>query len=197
MSITYIIIIVTVLISFTSFNRPDQFDKLCFWPYEIREKNQWYRFITVGFVHSDFNHLLFNMLTLYFFKDVETIFAMVFGSKLYFPLLYLTGLIMPNISDYFKYKNVFGYRAVGASGAVTAVVFSAILFQPWAMIWFVIPFIVYGILFLVYSAYMSRRESNIGHSAHFWGAVWGLLFPLMFKPEIFNDFIQQLLAKFN
>jgi membrane associated rhomboid family serine protease len=201
MTITLAIIILTCIISFTSFNRPEQVDKLSFWPYYVQERKQFYRFITSGFVHADYMHLFFNMLTLWFFgRAIESAFVVIFGGKLHFILLYTLGLVLPDISTYFKYKDTYGYRSIGASGAVSAILFSAILLSPWSkiLVFFIpLPAVIYGVLFLAYSAYMSRRGGDgINHDAHFWGAVLGLVYPLIFKPELGQLFLQQLLSIF-
>lgn len=201
MTITLAIIIITCLISFTSFNRPEQVDKLSFWPYMVNERKQFYRFLTSGFVHGDYMHLFFNMLTLWFFgRTIENAFAVIFGDKLHFVLLYLLGLVLPDISTYFKYKDTYGYRSIGASGAVSAILFSAILLSPWSqlLVFFIpLPAVVYGVLFLAYSAYMSKRGGDgINHDAHFWGAVLGLVYPLLFRPELGKLFVQQLMSIF-
>lgn len=201
MTITLAIIIITCLISFTTFNRPEQMDKLSFWPYYVRERKQYYRFLTSGFLHADYMHLLFNMLTLWFFgRTIEAAFVIIFGGKLHFILLYVLGLVLPDISTYFKYKDTYGYRSIGASGAVSAILFSAILLSPWSWIgvFFIpVPAIVYGVLFLAYSVYMSKRGGDgINHDAHFWGAVLGIIYPLIFKPELGKLFLQQFLSIF-
>lgn len=201
MTITLAIIIITCLISFTTFNRPEQMDKLSFWPYYVRERKQYYRFLTSGFLHADYMHLFFNMLTLWFFgRTIEAAFVIIFGGKLHFILLYVLGLILPDISTYFKYKDTYGYRSIGASGAVSAILFSAILLSPWSWIgvFFIpVPAIVYGVLFLAYSVYMSKRGGDgINHDAHFWGAVLGIVYPLIFKPELGKLFLQQFLSFF-
>lgn len=200
-SITLIIIIFTCLISFTSFNRPDQIDKLSFWPYMIHERKEWYRFLTSGFVHNDFMHLAFNMLTLWFFGNaMEVYYQHYFGGKFFYLLLYVLGLILPDISTYFKQKDNYAYRAIGASGAVSAVLFSSIIFDPWMMIqvFFIpMPAIIFGVLYLVYSWYMAKRGGdNIGHDVHFWGAVLGLIFPIVLKPELGLQFVDKFLSKF-
>jgi len=200
LSITLVIIIITALISITSFNRPDQIDKLSFWPYMIQERNQWYRFVTAGFVHNDYMHLIFNMLTLWFFgQAMEQAYLAVFGSKLYFLLLYVLGLVLPQVSTYFRQRENYGYRAIGASGAVSAVLFSIVVFQPWYTIYpfgiIPIPAVIFAVLYLGYSWYMSKRGmDNIGHDVHFWGAVLGLIFPIILKPELFKLFIAKLLS---
>ncbi|WP_173002971.1 rhomboid family intramembrane serine protease [Chitinophaga sp. SYP-B3965] len=200
-SITLIIIIFTCLISITAFNKPDQINKLSFWPYMIHERNEWYRFLTGGFVHNDFMHLGFNMLTLWFFGNaMEVYYEHYFGSKLFFVILYVLGLILPGVSTYFRQKDNIAYRAVGASGAVSAVLFSIIIFDPWMLIqvFFIpMPAIVFGVLYLAYSWYMAKRGGdNIGHDVHFWGAVLGLIFPIILKPELGLLFIEKLLSKF-
>lgn len=200
-SITLIIIIFTCLVSFTSFNRPDQIDKLSFWPYMMQEKKEWYRFITSGFVHNDFMHLAFNMITLWFFGNaMEGYFQLFLGSKYLYLLLYVLGLVLPDLSTYFKQKDNYAYRAIGASGAVSAVLFSSIVFNPWMEIrvFFIpMPAIIFGVLYLAYSWYMAKRGGdNIGHDVHFWGAVLGLIFPIVLKPELARMFLDNFLSKF-
>jgi Uncharacterized membrane protein (homolog of Drosophila rhomboid) len=197
LSLSLIIIIITCVISIMSFNRPGEIDKLSMWPYMVKEHKQYYRFITAGLVHADYMHLGFNMLTMWFFgKYIELIFQDLFGGKLYFLLFYVLALIVSDIPSYFRHRNNYGYRSIGASGAVSAVVFAFILFQPWAkIVVFVIPMpaIIYGVLFLGYSVYMSRRGGDgINHDAHFWGAVFGVVFPLAIRPELAGYFIQQI-----
>lgn len=197
MTFTIAIIVITCLVSITSFNRPEQVDKLSFWPYKVNNDRQYYRYITSGFVHADFNHLFFNMLTLFFFGRIaEANFQMFLGGKVYYVILYTLGLVLPDVSTYFKYKDVYGYRAIGASGAVSAVLFSSIFFEPWNTIYvFFIPIwaILYGGLFLAYSVYMSKRGGDgINHDAHFWGAVLGLIFPVVMRPELWKLFLEQL-----
>jgi membrane associated rhomboid family serine protease len=197
LSLSLIIIIVTCIISIMSFNRPGEIDKLSMWPYMVKEHKQYYRFITAGLVHADYMHLGFNMLTMWFFgKYIEMAFQDLFGSKIYFLVFYVLALIVSDIPSYFRHRNNYGYRSIGASGAVSAVVFAFILFQPWAkIVVFVIPMpaILYGALFLGYSVYMSRRGGDgINHDAHFWGAVFGIVFPLLVRPQLAEYFIQQI-----
>ena len=197
LTLSLVIIIVTCIISITAFSRPGEIDKLSMWPYMVKEHNQYYRFITAGLVHADYMHLGFNMLTMWFFgKYIEIMFQQVFGGKLYFLLFYVLALIISDIPSYIRHRNNYSYRSIGASGAVSAVVFAFILFQPWAkIIVFVIPMpaILYGVLFLGYSVYMSRRGGDgINHDAHFWGAVFGVVFPLALKPQLAGYFIEQI-----
>lgn len=197
LSLSLIIIIITCVISIMSFNRPGEIDKLSMWPYMVKEHKQYYRFITAGLVHADYMHLGFNMLTMWFFgKYIEMIFQDLFGSKIYFLVFYVLALILSDLPSYIRHRNNYGFRSIGASGAVSAVVFAFILFQPWAkIVVFVIPMpaILYGVLFLGYSVYMSRRGGDgINHDAHFWGAVFGIVFPLVIRPELAGYFIQQI-----
>jgi len=197
LSLSLIIIIVTCIISIMSFNRPGEIDKLSMWPYMVKEHKQYYRFITAGLVHADYMHLGFNMLTMWFFgKYIEMAFQDLFGGKIYFLVFYVLALIVSDIPSYFRHRNNYSYRSIGASGAVSAVVFAFILFQPWAkIVVFVIPMpaILYGALFLGYSVYMSRRGGDgINHDAHFWGAVFGIVFPFVIRPQLAEYFIQQI-----
>ncbi|MBR3527898.1 MAG: rhomboid family intramembrane serine protease [Bacteroidales bacterium] len=199
--VTVIIIVITAAVSLLCFYGGG-FDALKFNAYQVWHQKQWYRLFSYGFVHSGWGHLFFNMLTLYFFGGVvEKYFAAAFGSTtgvILYVVLYTTALVVSTIGDLIKYRNDFYYNAVGASGAVSAILFASILFEPKMGIYiYLIPIPVPGFIFaplyLLYCWYMARRNAdNIGHSAHFWGAVYGLLFPLACKPEIFSFFISQL-----
>jgi len=199
--LTIIIILITVIISVISLNNGDVFSKLKFNAYDVKHSNQWYRFFTYGFVHAGYLHLFINMFVLYSFGTiVEGNFKFHFPEKasLYYILLYTGGLLLSIIPAFGKHKNDVFYNAVGASGAVSAIVFSSILLYPLGKIFFFlipigIPAPVFGILYLVYEATMSRRaKDNIGHDAHFWGAIFGLIFTITLKPELVPLFFQQL-----
>jgi len=170
--LTISIIVLTCIVSFAAFNKPQVFDKLCFNPYIMhRDKQELVRFVSVGFVHADIGHLLFNMLTLYFFgRELE---GGIF-SELQFLLFYVSALALSGIDEYVKRKNDPSYRACGASGAVAAVMFSIVLFAPWQVIYlkfFIpIPFIIFAVGYLIYSHYMDRKGGdNVGHGTHLWG----------------------------
>lgn len=201
MSVSIIIIIVTCLISYTALNNYDQLDKLSMQPYMVKNHNEYYRFITSGFVHADYSHLIFNMLTLFFFGPyVEDVFMALFGLKLMYPVYYLLGVIVSDIPSYLKHRNNSYYASLGASGAISAVLFTFILVEPWTQIgvfFFIkMPAVLYGVLFLVLSAYLSRKGgSNVNHDAHFWGALFGIVFPLVFHPELGARFAQLLLHR--
>ena len=200
--ITLAVIIVTSLVSLMCFYGPLDWNALKFSAYEVWHKKKWWKMISHGFVHGGWGHLFFNMLTLYFFgRVVEQYFSAIWcaptGGILY-GVLYLTAIAVSSLWDLFKYRNDWNYSAVGASGAVSAILFASILFEPRMGIYiYLIPISVPGFIFapmyLLYCWYMARRNAdNIGHTAHFWGAVYGLLFPLLLRPDIFRHFIAQL-----
>jgi len=147
-------------------------------------------------VHADFGHLLFNMITLYFFgRYMEGFYTSALGT-LGFVLFYILALVVSILPTYLKNKSNPNYRSLGASGAVSAVLFSFILFQPWSrIIVFVLPMpaIVYAVLYVGYSIYMDRRgQGNVNHSAHLWGAAFGIAFTLVIRPEVLSHFLSQL-----
>jgi membrane associated rhomboid family serine protease len=172
---------------------------LLFWPAEIDSRKQYYRFFTCGLVHADYMHLAFNMWALYTFgRYVEQyLFShpALFGAsgKIFFLVLYLSSIIISAVPDYYKNRDNFGYRALGASGAVSAVIFAGIMLQPnlpisILFIPYGIPGYIFGILFLALSAYLAKKGgTNIGHGAHFTGAVYGLVFTIV-TAKLFADF---------
>lgn len=199
MTITLALLIITCIISITAFNNRKVINDLIFSPVDVQQRHQWYRFITCGLIHADFAHLAFNMITLYFFGRVmEQVYVEYFNLPKYtYLILYILALIVSEIPSYIKHRNNNEYRSLGASGAVAAIVFAFILIAPWATIYvfFIpVPAILYGVLFLVYSAYMSKKgEDNINHSAHLWGAVVGIVFTIIVQPAVVNIFIEKLL----
>jgi membrane associated rhomboid family serine protease len=197
-SITTIIIVLTSIISFLAFNNSRLMNALIFWPPAVSMRHQYYRFVTCGFIHADIMHLAFNMFTLYFFgKALELYYMGDLGLQhFYYPVLYFSALIVANIPSYLKHQDDYGYRSLGASGAVCAVLFAFILLRPWApIILFVIkmPAIIYALLFLGYSIYMSRRGGdNVNHDAHLWGALFGILFTIAVHPGVIGSFLNEL-----
>lgn len=183
---TYIIIIViTCIVSISAFMNHQQIDQLLMWPAVVKQRNQYYRFITSGLIHGDWMHLGFNMLTLYFFGGfVEDAYNQLFGKGI-FLAFYLLALIVSDLPTYFKYQNNYSYRSLGASGAISAVIFASILLSPGSKIsLFILPIgipaYIFGPLYLLYCVYMSRRGMDgINHSAHFWGALFGIVFTLL------------------
>ena len=198
---TILIVVVTALVSILAFSNEQVMGKLIFNPYVIRHKNEWFRFITSGFIHADWMHLIINMLVLYSFGGVvEYYYDEVFAEKgtYYFILLYFGAMLIAVAPSYAKHKNDPAYTALGASGAVSAIVFTAILFNPMSKIclWGILclPGILLGPAYLAYSYYMSKKGGDhINHDAHFWGAVFGILFSIALKPALFLHFIDQVM----
>lgn len=181
------IIVANVLISYKGFNDLYFFRKYEFHVGSIRAGEQ-IRMLSSGFLHVDMSHLLFNMLTLYFFAPVVLSFLGSFS----FILVYFGSLIFGSLLTMLFHKEDYNYRAVGASGAVTGVLYSAILLKPDMMLglFFIIPIPAYlfGILYLLYSIYgMRTKNDNIGHTAHFGGAMGGYLITLIRNPELIQE----------
>lgn len=199
------IIVITIIVSIIAFSRNDIFNRLCFSPYGIRHAGEGWRFVSYALIHAGWAHLLINMFVLYSFGDaiIDT-FRYFFDDRgyLFFILLYLGGTVFSVLIDFGRHKDNPSYSAVGASGAVSAVVFSSILIYPASkMILFPIPIplpaILFGVLYLIYSIYMDRRGSdNIGHNAHFWGAIFGVVYTIVLKPSLALDFVTQLKGLF-
>ena len=199
LSITLIILITTCLVSFSAFGNEKMKENMLFWPAEIDSQKQYYRFLTYGLIHADLVHLAFNMLALYSFGEYVERYLFshpdLFGSKgkLFYLILYISAVIISPLPDYFKHRNSYAYRALGASGAVSAVVFAGIMLNPKLpirilFIPFDIPGYIFGVIFLFLSVVLARKGGdNIGHGAHFTGAVYGLIFTIV-TTRIFADF---------
>jgi len=201
MMTTICIAFVTVVVSVLALRNQELFDKLKFNAYDAKHSNHWYRFFTYGFVHAGWAHLFINMLVFYSFGEiVEGYFRLYFIHQyiLYFLLLYIGGLMLSIIPAFGKHKNDVFYNAVGASGAVAAVIFSSIILYPTGKIFFFfipvgIPAPLFGVLYVGYEYYMSKRaHDNIGHDAHLWGAIYGVIFTLALKPGLAVSFLQQI-----
>jgi membrane associated rhomboid family serine protease len=199
------IIVITSLISIYAFYNHGLFDRLKFNPYAIKHNGQGWRFFTYGLIHADWVHLFINMFVLYSFgKVVVDAYHYYFDIKGYFfyVLLYAGGIIFAVLFDFGKHKEDIYYNAVGASGAVSAVLFASILLYPTGSIYlfpipFPLPSVVFGILYLIYSAAMAQRgRDNIGHNAHFWGAVFGIVFTAVLKPRLMLSFWDQIQSLF-
>lgn len=203
--LTLIIIGLTVLVSISAFGQHNLFDKAKFNPYGIAHFREWWRWMTGGFIHADYVHLGVNMLTLYFFgMNLEIYFGQFFGDNglFLYAAMYLIAIPVSSMFSYYKYQNDSSYSAVGASGAVSAILFSSILFDPTSKIYLYfaigIPAWLFGILYLWYSYYMGKKNiDNIGHDAHFFGALFGLVFTILMKPDVVLSFIQHLTASLN
>ena len=197
---TIILILITVVVSYAAFNSEKLMDRLQFNASKIYHKHEYHRLITHAFVHASWEHLFVNMIVLFSFGSaIETYFKSNFGNNalLYYFLLYFGGILASNIYAMFKHYNNYFYNSVGASGAVSAVLFAAIFFDPWNMIYFFgilpIPGIVFAVLYLVYSYQMSnKKKDNVAHDAHFLGALYGFLFPILINPQLFQVFLDKL-----
>lgn len=201
---TYFIIAACTIISYFAFRNSAILARYDLNPYLIFKRKQYYRIITHAFLHADWTHLIINMIVLLSFgMGIESKFntlaqkGTIQWPALHYTALYLGGIIIASISTIIKNRNNYNYSGVGASGAVAAVVFCHIFFEPRQNIYFFglvpIPGIIFGILYLIYSQYMNKKgNDNINHDAHFYGAVYGFLYPLILDPGYFGSFIQQL-----
>lgn len=196
MSVTIILVGITCVISFIAFSNQKLMDDLIFYPPAISERNQWYRFITCGFIHADIGHLFFNMFALYMFGDyIEKAFMQIFGDRgeILYIILYITSLFACLLPTYMQHKDNYYYRSLGASGAVSAVVFAFMFLFPTQGIglFFIpvfIPGFIFGPIYLIISSVLAKRGgSHINHSAHFWGAVYGVVF-LIVTSYALSDF---------
>lgn len=196
MSVTLILLIITVGISLLAFSNRKLMDALIFYPVTIVKENQLYRFLSYGFIHADLSHLFFNMYAFYLFGGAtENAFNQIFGESgttLYI-LMYFLSLIVCVIPDFIKNKTNPNYRSLGASGAISAVVFAFIMVNPLQGIGLIfipvfIPGFLFGIIFLVVSYFLGKKGgSRVNHSAHIWGAIFGIIFIIVCS-ELFSDY---------
>ena len=220
LTITASIVIITCLVSIAAFSNQKVQGDLIFYPAVIKSNNQFYRFFTYGFIHADIVHLAFNMISLWSFgKLLETdayfdrdtgegfrTFKSLFGDKggLMYVALYVLGIIVSVIPDYIKHRTNYAYRALGASGAVSAVIFAAIALEPKKLelyLFFIpipIPGYIFALIFVLLSTYLARKgQDNIGHGAHLTGAIFGLVFTIVAAKliagyDVVQGFIQAL-----
>jgi len=196
--LTWILIGVTVVVSWMAFERPRLMDRLTLWPPAIARRHEYDRLVTYGFVHADWTHLLFNMMTLYFFGPLSERFYAATMGPLAYPLFYLSAMVAAILPTYLRHRNDATYRSLGASGAVAAVLFTFVLLNPWATIYvFVVPCpaIIFGVLYLGYSAWADRQgHGNINHAAHLWGAVYGMAFAIVAEPRLPAAFLDRLMS---
>ena len=201
--ITIGLIAANIIFSLIGFSNTPLVDKTIMWPYRVARENQFYRFITSGFLHADMTHLVFNMFTFFFFGRMLEIYFKFYGlgGSMAYLALYFLGLIVSDIPSYIKHRNNYQYRSLGASGAVSAVIFATIVFSPWSSIYlygaFKISAAVYAVLYLVYCVYMGKKGADhINHDAHLWGSLFGLAFTLILiaalQPQLFTDFLDKL-----
>lgn len=203
MSITLIITAITVLISWRAFSDPQLFHQLSHRPYIEERSREYHRWLTAGFVHANWPHLIINMFVFYQFGEiVEAYFLQLFGEimgRINFLLLYIVTIVAANAPTFFKHRNNPTFASVGASGAVSGIVFAFILFDPWAMLglFFIIPCpaILAGVLFLAYSQYASRNMGDrIDHVAHYYGALFGFFFTVALNWKLLPRFINEVIA---
>jgi len=200
-SVTLLIIISCGLLSYLAFNNPAMFHQLKHWPYEEVRSKEYFRLLTSGFIHADWMHLFINMYILWMFGEwIENVYITLFGElrgRLFYLLLFLLTVVFSSLPTLAKYKDEIHYAAVGASGGVSGILFVSILIAPWTPLYlfFIIPIpgIILGVLYLVYSSWAAKnRNDNIGHEAHFYGAIFGVLFTIALKPALFNSFLNKL-----
>ncbi len=202
LTLTNLIVIVTCVISFALMTNQAGKSRLIFHPVTIKTKNEWYRFLSSGFIHGDVVHLLVNMFVLWSFGNaVENRYYPYFlgdNSAIMYLVLYFGGIVVASIPSYLRHADNPQYAALGASGGVSAVVFAIIMFAPWENLYLYgaipIPQILAGAGYLYYSWYKDRNATdNIGHMAHFTGAVWGIVFTGLMNPSLFTRFISETL----
>lgn len=194
-TVTVIILAITCIVSFSAFSNEKLMEDLIFYPPAITNRNQWYRFITCGFIHADIMHLAFNMYSFYLFgRMVEDAFIQIFGDKgkILYILLYLIALVVCLLPTYLNNKDNYHYRSLGASGAVSAVIFAGIFVYPTLkmglfLIPVMVPGFVFGPIYLLLSAYLAKRgHGNINHSAHIWGGIFGIVFLIICSQFLSN-----------
>jgi membrane associated rhomboid family serine protease len=194
--VTFLLIGITALVSFLAFKNQPLIERLLMWPPAVTRRGQYDRLVSHGFVHADLPHLLFNMVTLYFFGGVvERVFVNRVGHA-GFLAFYLVAIVVAILPSYLRHRHDSNYRSLGASGAVSAVLFSYILFSPWStiLVFFIpMPAIVYAVLYVGYSFWADRQGSdNINHNAHLMGAAFGVVATLLIEPRAFAFFLQQI-----
>lgn len=201
--LTYVLIGITCLVSYLAFNDPSLKAKMLFIPAAVKNRGETYRFLSHGFIHADFMHLLFNMYALYIFGGAaeyafKILFGTAFGGVAYL-LFYLAAIAASSFVVYTRNQDNYGYSALGASGAVAAVMWPYIMFAPWN--WFIfppLPAFLLGFAYIAYSHYADKKGgTNIGHNAHLWGAIFGLVTYValcaLLEPALLQLFVSELM----
>lgn len=201
-SVTLVIIAITVLVSFASFNNEELRNNLIFSPYQVVHQKEWWRTITHGFIHADYMHLFFNMYVLYNFGElVENTLVYSYGEisgTIYYIGLYVGGLIFATIPSFKKHSDNPIYRSLGASGAVSTVLFAFIIYYPLEklILMFIpigIPAFIFGILYLAFETYSNKKgRANIAHDAHIAGAIFGLVYVIAIDYNNLINFFTQI-----
>jgi membrane associated rhomboid family serine protease len=202
--VTLVIIIATVLLSIRAFNDADVKYKWIYYPYKLKRNNEWYRTLSHMFIHADYVHLFFNMFVLFSFgRLMEFQFIAEYGRSfghLHFFLLYFLGGLAAGVWPFLRNADNPNYMSLGASGAVSAVLFASILWYPQGGIYLMfipveIPAWLFGILYLGFEYYMSKRgNTGVAHDAHFGGAVFGLLYILLINFDKGKAFISYIFS---
>ncbi|MFN8353438.1 MAG: rhomboid family intramembrane serine protease [Spirosomataceae bacterium] len=196
MSLTLIFVLITAVISVYGFNNESLKYRWSMNPASITRHGEYWRFLSSGFIHADWMHLLFNMVALYSFGQL---LEYTIGPTYFLPL-YLLGIVVSDLPTYFKNRNNSYYSSLGASGGVSAVVFAGIMFYPLTPIYLFfipigIPGFIFGALYIFYSYYEARRGGgHINHSAHLWGALFGIAFVVLLFPSAIPSFIEQIVS---
>ena len=193
--LSIIVVAVTLIVSILAFNNNELAEKLVFWPARMKSPKEYYRFVTSGFIHGNWNHLIFNLLSLYFVAPfAESVLGIGFVP------FYIAGIVVANLPSFFKQRNSYGYTSLGASGGIAAIMFFFIYFAPWAGISFIflpffeIPAILFGLVYIGYEIYASKNlYGNINHDAHIWGSAFGFLVALITDPTHGLSFISALI----
>jgi membrane associated rhomboid family serine protease len=205
MSLTIIILVVTCIVSLLCFNNRTMFDQLKHYPSVEHRKKEYYRWLTSGFVHGDYMHLIINMFVFHSFGSaLEQYYIHHFelvGGSILFVVTYLLTIILANVPTYFKHENNPYYTAIGASGGVSGILFIYILIYPWNMLGLYaiipVPAIIFGVLYLWYESWAAKNQNdNIGHDAHFFGAIAGILIAIVSRPAILPEFFRSLIDNF-
>lgn len=205
--ITVLLIAITCIVSFLAFNNQHLLDKLIFYPPAISQRREWYRFFTCGFIHADIGHLFFNMFTLFIFgREIESVFKAVFGNGMgaaIYLFLYLGALFFCLLPTYNKNRENYHYRSLGASGAISAVVFAYMLINPMSYMGIIfiplfMPAFLFGFIYIAISYYLDKKQAgNINHSAHLFGGFYGLIFTfavfaLLADINLIKEFIEKV-----
>lgn len=204
-SITLLIIAFTTLVSYQGFQSYAYIDRLKHTPAREFEFKEYYRMLTSGFVHADWTHLIINMFVLYSFGNyIESFITSEFGSvlgRVIYLILYLLNIVFANIPTTLRHRFNPAFSSIGASGAVSGIIFIFILLQPWSILYlfFIIPVpaIIAGIGYLIYSSWAANQgHGRLDHSAHFAGAIAGMLMIILLKKEILSHFFFRLIHDF-
>ncbi|MFD3408100.1 rhomboid family intramembrane serine protease [Aquirufa sp. HETE-83D] len=200
--VSILLIALTIIISLVAWQKPDLMGKMLMNPYRIQHRNEYWRFVSSGFIHADFTHLFFNLFSFFFFGvQLERIFNQLFptfASELYI-LFYVLAIVAADFPTFNKHKNNPNYNSLGASGAVSAVIFAGILFFPLEPIYLFgvlkIPGIIYAGLFTWYSIEMDKRSRDfVNHSAHLYGGLFGIMAMTLLYPKVWISFVEQIMS---